>query len=64
MYDFHYNNRLKKYNIKLMFTDTDILCYEIKTDDVYKDLFQDKELFDNSDYPKKTVSSFLMKIRT
>ena len=35
-----------------MFTDTDSLCYEIKTDDVYKDLFQDKELFDNSDYPK------------
>ena len=31
-----------------MFTDTDSLCYEIKTDDVYKDLFQDKELFDNS----------------
>ena len=30
-----------------MFTDTDSLCYEIKTDDVYKDLFQDKELFDN-----------------
>ena len=26
-----------------MFTDTDSLCYEIKTDDVYKDLFQDKE---------------------
>ena len=51
MYDFHYNYMLKKYNIKLKFTDTDSLCYEIKTDDVYKDLFQDKELFDNSDYP-------------
>ena len=36
----------KKYNIKLMFTDIDSLFYEIKTDDVYKDLFQDKELFD------------------
>ena len=50
MYDFHYNNMLKKYdkkNIKLMFTDTDSLCYEIKTDDVYKDLFQDKELFES-----------------
>ena len=57
MYDFHYNYMLKEYNIKLMFTDTDSLCYEIKTDDVYIDLFQDKELFDNSDYPK-TVSSF------
>ena len=57
MYDFHYNYMLTKYDIKLMFTDTDRLCYELKTDDVYKDLFQDKELFDNSDYPK-TVSSF------
>ena len=37
-----------------MFTDTDSLCYEIKTDDVYKDLFQDKELFDNSDYPENS----------
>ena len=44
-----------------MFTDTDSLCYEIKSDDVYKDLFQDKELFDNSDYPK-IVHSFLINI--
>ena len=66
MYDFHYNNMLKKYdrkNIKLMLTDTDSLFYEIKTDDVYEDLLKDEELFDNSNYPKKTVSSFLMKIR-
>ena len=41
-----------------MFTDTDSLCYEIKTDDVYKDLFQDKELFDNSDYPKTSEFFF------
>ena len=60
MYDFHYNYMLKKYNInyKLMFTDIDSLCYEIKTDDVYKDLFQDKELFDNSDYPKNSEFFF------
>ena len=36
-----------------MFTDTDSLFYEIKTDDVYNDLYQDKELFDNNNYPKK-----------
>ena len=41
-----------------MFTGTDSLCYEIKTDDVYKDLFQDKELFDNSDYPKHSEFFF------
>ena len=61
IYDFHYNYMLKKYdrkNIKLMFTDTDSLCYEIKTDDVYKDLFQDKELFDNSNYPPKNCEFF------
>ena len=50
-------------NIKLMFTDTDILCYEIKTDDVYKE----KKIFDNSNYPKNSeiffFFFFLMKIR-
>ena len=35
-----------------MFTDTDNLFYEIKTENVYEDLLKDKELFDNSDYPK------------
>ena len=41
-----------------MFTDTDRRFYEIKTDDVYKDLFQGKELFDNSDYPKNSAFFF------
>ena len=62
MYDFHYNYMLKKYNIKLMFTDTDCLCNEIKTDDVYKDLFQDKKILIILITPK-IVSSFFMKIR-
>ena len=53
MYDFHYNYILKKYdykNIKLLFTDTDSLCYHMKTEDAYEDFYKDKELFDNSDY--------------
>ena len=58
MYNFHYNYMLKTYNTKLMFTDTDSLFYEIKTDNVYKDLLNDKELFDNSDYPKKSAFFF------
>ena len=53
MYDFHYNYILKKYdykNIKLLFTDTDSLCYHMKTEDAYEDFYKDKKLFDNSDY--------------
>ena len=43
---------------KLLFTDTDSLMYEIQTDDVYKDLFVDKEKFDNSDYSKDSPFYF------
>ena len=45
MYEFHYNHIKAKYdnNAKLLFTDTDSLCYEIKTDNIY--------LFGTSDYP-------------
>ena len=40
MYDFHYGYILPKYgkNQKLLFTDTDSLCYEIETEDFYKDI--------------------------
>ena len=34
-----------------MFTDTDSLLYEIKTEDVYKDLYEkDHKYFDTCDY--------------
>ena len=54
MYDFHYNYIKKRYNnkAKLLFTDTDSFCYEIETQDIYEELWQDRNLFDNSDYPK------------
>ena len=58
MYDFHYKYILKRYdkkNIRLMFTDTDSLFYEIKNEDVYKDLYEkDKKYFDTSDYPSNS----------
>ena len=53
IYDFHYI--LPKYgkNQKLLFTDTDSLCYEIETEDFYKDISGDVEKgFDTSNFPK------------
>lgn len=54
MYDFHYNYIKQKYGskAKLLFTDTDSLTYEIEAEDVYQDLWDDKEKFVNSHYPK------------
>ena len=53
MYDFHYNKMKARYeeNIKLLFTDTDSLCYEIKTEDIYQDMAEELEEYDTSEYP-------------
>ena len=52
MYKFHYDSIKRQYGnkTKLLFTDTDSLCYHITTDDFYKEM--DKEQYDLSDYPK------------
>ena len=57
MYDFHYNYIKEKYGskAKLLFTDTDSLCYEMETGDAYKDFGVDKDKFDNSDYAKYSI---------
>ena len=55
IYDFHYGYILPKYgkNQKLLFTDTDSLCYEIETEDFYEDISNDVEKdFDTSNFPK------------
>ena len=51
MNDFHYSFIKNKYgnDAQLLFTDTDSLCYEIKTEDFYKDMYDNKDLFDSSD---------------
>ena len=56
MYDFHYNYIKQKYDskAKLLFTDTDSLTYEIETNDVYQDFWNNKDKFDNSDYPENS----------
>ena len=56
MYDFHYNYIKKKYpDSQLLFTDTDSLFYQIKSEkDIYEEFWVDRHLFDNSDYPKSS----------
>ena len=56
MYDFHYSYIKKKYDnrARLLFTDTDSLTYEIEAENVYKDFWNDKDMFDNSDYPENS----------
>ena len=43
MYDFHYNFIKKHFDAELLFTDTDSLTYEIKSEDVYEELFKRNE---------------------
>ena len=55
MHDFHYNYMVSKYGSrsKLLFTDPDSLCYDVKTDDLYRDFLQELEYFDTSEYPRE-----------
>ena len=52
MYEFHYRYVKRKFSPDLLFTDTGSLVYEIKTNDIYEDFYEDKNLFDFSDYPR------------
>ena len=56
MYEFHYDCTKNKCDnkSKVLFTDTDDLLYETKTEDVCEDYSGDKKIFDFSNYSAKS----------
>ena len=50
MYEFHHDCLKNKYGnkLRLLFTNTDSLMYEIKAKDVYEGFSKDKKIFDFS----------------
>ena len=56
MNEFHFDYIKNKYgnNSRLLFTDSDSLMYEIKTEDIYEDFSSNKEMFDFSNYSTKS----------
>ena len=55
MYYFHYNFIKKNFSAELLFTDTDSLTYKIKSENVYKEFFKWKDLFDFGNYSKDST---------
>jgi len=55
MYEFHYKHTQCQYGAdraRLLFTDTDSLCYQIQTEDLYEDMASNLQHYDTSAYPK------------
>ena len=56
MQNYWYNELIPKYgyeNLKLIYSDTDSFIIKINTEDLYKDIYETKNLYDLSDYPKE-----------
>ena len=51
MYNFHHNFMIRKFNTRLLFTDTDSLCYKLHEKNPYKKMYKYKELLDLSNFP-------------
>ena len=45
----------RKPSARLLFTDTKSWVYKIRTDDVHKDFYEDKNSFDFSNYPGDSI---------
>ena len=52
MYDFYYSFIKNHFDAELLFTDTDSLTYEIKSEDIYEKFFKHKHFFHFHDYPE------------
>ena len=54
MYQFWYDHLKNKYNdkVELIYTDTDSFIIEVQTDDIYKDMYENKNQYDFSEYPE------------
>ena len=52
MYDFNYNFVKNNFDAELLFTDTDSLTYEIKSESVFEKMFKWKDLFNFSNSSK------------
>ena len=60
MFQFHYDYIKKKYGDKaqLLMTDTDSLCYHIETEDFYKDMQADGDMYDMSNFDYENLAHF------
>ena len=64
MYVFHYDYIKNKYDKKsrVFFTENNSLTYEIKTECIYEDFSNDKEIFDFSNYSlNRNLTNSLMR---
>ena len=54
MYQFWYDDLKNKYNdkVELIYTDTDSFIIEVETNDIYNDMYENKNQYDFSEYPK------------
>lgn len=63
MYKFHYEFMLANYSVEncnIAYTDTDSFVYDIKCEDVYKDLIRNNyEQFDTSDFRQPNLFDIL-----